>query len=254
MLDRLRLDRPLIFFDTETTGISPVKDRIIELCGIKVMPDRSRAVFVRRFNPEMPIPPEASAIHGITDMMVKNEPPFRDAVREVRAFFAGCDLAGYNVARFDVPILAEEFLRAGLTEDPLQGARIVDAMTIYFKKEPRTLSAALKFYAGEELVNAHSAEADVEATIKVLEGQLRRYDDLPQELAPLSALATPENDFLDYDRKFGRDRNGDIIFTFGKNKGMKVSENPGMVKWMLDKDFAEQTKLIARKILNGEIQ
>lgn len=253
MLESLQLDRPLIFFDTETTGISPTKDRIIELCGIKVFPDKSRTVLLQRFNPEMPIPPDASAVHGITDDMVKNEPPFREKAKEIRAFFEGCDLSGYNVVRFDVPILAEEFLRAGLEENPLEKAKVVDAMTIYFKKEPRTLSAALRFYANEEIVKAHSAEADVEATIKVLDGQLNRYADLPQTMQGLSEFSTQENDYIDYDRKFGRDKSGEIVFMFGKNKGLRVAENPGMLKWMLDKDFAEQTKLIARKILNGEI-
>lgn len=253
MLDTLVLERPLIFFDTETTGISPTKDRIIELCGIKVMPDKTRSVLLQRFNPEMPIPPDATAIHGITNEMVKGEPPFRDKAKEIASFFAGCDLAGYNIARFDVPILVEEFLRTGMEENPLEKANVIDMMTIYFKKEPRTLSAALKFYANEEIVNAHSAEADVEATIKVLNGQLQKYTDLTPTLQGLSDIAVQENDFLDYDRKFARDKTGEIIFMFGKNKGLRVADNLGMVKWMLDKDFAEQTKLIARKILKGEI-
>lgn len=252
-LETLQLTRPLIFFDTETTGVSTTKDRIVELCAIKIMPDKSRKTLIQLFYPEMPIPPSASEIHGITDEMVKNEPPFREKAQEIAKFFLDCDLSGYNITKFDIPILVEEFLRAGLDTNPLEQAKIIDAMSIFFKKEPRTLSAALKFYANEELENAHSAEADVEATIKVLDGQLNKYKDLPPSTNALHDFAYQENDYLDYDRKFARDKSGEIIFTFGKNKGMTVADNLGMVKWMLDKDFSEHTKYIARKILSGEL-
>jgi len=253
MLNSLVLQRPLIFFDLETTGVSMTKDKIIELCAIKVHPDKSREMMLQRFYPEMPIPPSASEIHGITDEMVKGEPTFREKAKDIATFFANCDLAGYNIAKFDIPLLVEELLRAGLDENPFENVKVIDSLSIYFKKEPRNLSAALKFYANEEMVNAHSAEADVEATIKVLNGQLEKYSDLPSTTDALHEFSYQENDFLDYDRKFSRDKNGNIIFMFGKNKGLPVAENPGMVKWMIDKDFSEHTKFIARKILKGEI-
>jgi DNA polymerase-3 subunit epsilon len=253
MLDTLSLQRPLIFFDIESTGISISKDKIIELCAIKILPDKSRAMLLQRFYPEMPIPPSSTEIHGITDEMVKNEPTFREKAKEIAAFFSGCDLAGYNIAKFDIPLLVEELLRSGLNENPFEKVKVIDSLSIYFKKEPRNLAAALKFYANEEIVNAHSAEADVEATIKVLNGQLEKYSDLPSTTDALHDLFVQENDFLDYDRKFSRDKKGEIIFMFGKNKGLPVAENLGMVKWMLDKDFSEHTKFVARKILSGEI-
>lgn len=253
MLDTLSLQRPLIFFDIESTGVSISKDKIIELCAIKIMPDKSRTMLLQRFYPEMPIPPSATEIHGITDEMVKNEPTFREKAKEIAAFFSGCDLAGYNIAKFDIPLLVEELLRSGLNENPFEKVKVIDSLSIYFKKEPRNLAAALKFYANEEIVNAHSAEADVEASIKVLNGQLEKYSDLPATTDALHEMFVQENDFLDYDRRFSRDKKGEIIFMFGKNKGLPVAENLGMVKWMLDKDFSEHTKFIARKILSGEI-
>ncbi|MEI7907617.1 MAG: 3'-5' exonuclease [Bacteroidota bacterium] len=253
MLNSLALQRPLIFFDLETTGVSLTKDKIVELCAIKIMPDKSRSMMLQLFYPEMPIPPSATEIHGITDDMVKNEPTFREKVKEVAAFFANCDLAGYNIAKFDIPLLVEEFLRAGLGENPFEKVKIIDSLSIYFKKEPRNLAAALKFYANEEIINAHSAEADVEATIKVLNGQLEKYSDLTPTADSLHEFSLQENEYLDYDRKFARTKNGVLVFMFGKNKGLPVAENLGMVKWMLDKDFSEYTKLVARKILNGEI-
>ena len=252
MLSTLQLQRPLIFFDIESTGVSSSKDRIIELCAIKIHPDKDRTMLLQRFYPEMPIPPDATAIHGITDEMVKNEPTFREKAREVAAFFAESDLAGYNIAKFDIPMLVEEFLRAGI-EQTFEKVKVIDALSIYFKREPRNLAAALKFYANEELQNAHSAEADVEATIKVLNGQLEKYPDITPDTETLHAFTKMDTEFLDFDRRFARDRTGEIIFMFGKNKGMKVADNLGMVKWMLDKDFSEHTKYIARKILKGEI-
>jgi DNA polymerase-3 subunit epsilon len=253
MLNSLALQRPLVFFDLETTGVSLTKDKIVELCAIKIMPDKSRSMLLQRFYPEMPIPPSATEIHGITDDMVKNEPTFREKAKEVAAFFSGSDLAGYNIAKFDIPLLVEEFLRAGLDENPFEKVKVIDSLSIYFKKEPRNLAAALKFYANEEIINAHSAEADVEATIKVLNGQLEKYSDLNPTAESLHEFSVQENDYLDYDRKFSRDKKGEIVFMFGKNKGLPVAENLGMVKWMLDKDFSEHTKFVARKILSGEI-
>lgn len=209
---------------------------------------------MQRFNPGIKIPVDVSKIHGITNKMVEHEPAFKTKAQEVASFFSGCDLAGFNIAKFDIPILVEEFLRAGLEYNPVEDAKIVDAMTIFMRKEPRNLEAALKFYANEELKNAHSALADVEATIKVLNGQLKKYSDLHPSADSLHEFSASKYAVLDYDGKFGRDKNGDIIFTFGKNKGSLVSKNTGMIEWMLDKDFSEHTKFIARKILRGEIK
>ena len=253
MLDTLILQRPLIFFDVETTGTNPVKDKIVELCAIKIQPDKSRTTYLQLFNPEVEIPADVSEIHGITNEMVKNEPPFREKAKEIAKFFSDSDLAGFNVARFDVPVLVEEFLRSGLEYNPVENAKIVDAMAIFHKKEPRNLAAALKFYADENLVDAHSAEADVEATIKVLDGQLKKYSDLSPTTDSLQEFSIQKTPTLDYDNKFGRDKNGEIIFMFGKNKGMPVADNLGMLQWMLGKEFSEHTKFIARKILKGEI-
>lgn len=253
MLDTLTLQRPLIFFDIESTGTNPVKDKIVELCAIKILPDKSRTMYLQLFNPEMEIPADVSAIHGITNEMVKNKPPFREKANEIANFFTNSDLAGFNIARFDVTMLVEEFLRAGLNYNPVENAKIIDAMSIFHKKEPRNLAAALKFYSGEDLVDAHSAEADVEATIKVLDGQLKKYSDLTPTPESLQEFSATKNSILDYDGKFARDKKGEIIFTFGKNKGLSVADNLGMVQWMLDKDFSEHTKFIARKILKGEI-
>ena len=254
MLNSLILHRPLIFFDLETTGVSLSKDKIIELCAIKIMPDKSRTMLLQRFYPEMPIPPSATEIHGITDEMVANEPTFREKAKEVLAFFSNCDIAGYNIAKFDIPLLVEELLRSGLEVNPFEKVKVIDSLSIYFKKEPRTLSAAVKFYAHEELLNAHSAEADVEATMKVLNGQLEKYSDLHPTPDALHEFSYQESEYLDYDRKFSRDKKGEIVFMFGKNKGVPVVHNLGMVKWMLEKDFSEHTKFIARKILKGEIK
>lgn len=209
---------------------------------------------LQRYYPEMPIPPSATEIHGINDEMVKNEPTFREKANDVGAFFANCDLAGYNIAKFDIPLLVEELVRSGFEENPFEKAKVLDSLSIYFKKEPRNLSAALKFYANEKMIDAHSAEADVEATIKVLNGQLEKYSDLIPTVATLHDFSYQANEYLDYDKKFSRDKNGKIVFMFGKNKGLPATDNLGMVKWMLDKDFSEYTKLIARKILNGEIE
>jgi len=254
MIKSLSLTRPLIFFDLETTGINTTNDRIVELCAVKIFPDRTRSEYFRRFNPEIPIPASATAIHGITNEMVMNEPTFKETAKEILTFFDGCDIAGYNIMKFDVPLLVEELLRAGADHDPIEQARIIDSLTIFHKREPRNLAAALKFYADEELINAHSAQADVEATIKVLNGQFEKYNDLASTVDALADYVKEKNDILDYDRRFVRNDDGDIVFNFGQNKGKRAADNPGMLKWMIDKDFSAHTKYIAKKILTGTLQ
>ena len=255
MLENLILNRPLVFFDTETTGVNIAQDRIIELCAIKVYPDKSQDMFLQRFKPGIPIPPEATAVHGITDEMVANEPHFSAKVDEIVDFFSGCDLAGYNLIRFDVPLLVEELLRNGVTKIPFDGARFIDCLAIWRKMEPRTLSDAVKYYTVEVHDEAHAAKGDVEATMKVLACQLAKYPDLLPDPVALHDLVQDGNTFIDYAGKFDRDDEGDIIFTFGDNKGKKVKTNLGMLDWMLSKDFfPAHTKYIARQIMNGELR
>ncbi len=252
-LSNLNLKRPLVFFDTETTGVNIVQDRIIELCAIKIFLDKSRETFIQRFNPGIPIPPEATTVHGITDEMVANEPSFSTKVSEIVEFFSGCDLAGYNLIRFDIPLLVEELLRNGVKQIPFEGAKFIDCMAIWRVMEPRTLSDAVKYYTGEVHEEAHAAQGDAEATISVLAGQLAKYPDLSPDPDTLHDLALQGNSVIDYAGKFSRDDDGDIIFTFGKNSGQKVKDNLGMLDWMLSRDFPAHTKYIARKILNGEL-
>ena len=182
---KLNLKNPLVFFDLETTGTNIVSDRIVELSYLKVMPNGDEESRTRRINPEMPIPPESTAIHGISDEDVKDAPTFKSVAKSLAAQIEGCDLAGYNSNRFDIPLLAEEFLRADVDID-LMKRKFIDVQTIFHKKEQRTLSAAYKFYCQKELDNAHSAEADTKATYEVLKSQLERYDDLENDVNFLS--------------------------------------------------------------------
>jgi DNA polymerase-3 subunit epsilon len=171
----LALKRPIVFFDLETTGTDNVKDRIVELAFVKILPDGKRDKFVKRVNPGIPIPPEVTAIHGISDEDVKNCPTFKLIAHQLYDWMKGCDLGGYNSSKFDLPLLAEEFLRVGINVDFTE-RHMIDVQQIFFKMEARTLSAAYSFYCQKELTNAHSAEADIDATIEVLEAQLNRYE------------------------------------------------------------------------------
>jgi DNA polymerase III subunit epsilon len=224
------------------------------LCGIKINVDKTREEFFSRFNPGIPIPPEASRIHGITDEMVANEPTFKQKLPEILSFFSNCDLAGYNIVRFDVPLFVEELLRHNVSRIPFADARFVDCLSLWYKKSPRTLTDALKHYADEDHNGAHSAQADVEATIKVLAGQLRKHDDLTPDLGHLHNYCNDGRQVIDYAGCFARNAEGELIFTFGKNKGLRVSENKGMLEWMLQRDFTAHTKHIAKMILTGELR
>lgn len=251
-LSRIKLERPLVFFDIESTGTDIVKDRIVELCLIKYMPDASKETKLMRFNPGRPIPAEATAVHGITDADVANEPPFTSKAQEIKDYISDCDLGGYNIQRFDVPMLVEELLRAGVSDPIASDVRFVDSFRIFAMMEKRDLTSALQFYCGKTLEKAHTAEADTIASAEVLNGQVERYG-FKGDIASLSELSS-DGELLDYDRKFARNDHGQIIFTFGANKGKKVLDNPGMLQWMLDKDFSEHTKYIARKIMKGELK
>ena len=251
---KLKLDRPMICFDLETTGLNPSTDRIIEMCLIKVYPNGDRDVKTRRINPEQPIGKEASEITGIKDEDVKDSPTFAKVAKSLLEFLDGCDLSGYNLLRFDVPVLVEEFKRVGLEYD-LKEVQIVDVQRIFHKKEARTLEAALKFYCDKDLEGAHAAENDVIATLDVLEGQLERYDDLEPTLEYLAAY-TKDDRWAD---QTGRLHwvDGEAAVAFGKHKGTKLSvlvrSEPGFLKWILGKEFPEDVKKIVRDALEGKI-
>ena len=250
----IKLDRPLIVFDIEATGISPRADRIVELAAIRIDPDGTETSAYWQINPGVPIPVEPTAIHGITDEIVRDQPTFKDKALEILTFFGEADFAGFNAGRFDIPMLAEEFTRAGITFDP-DRRRLLDAQRIFHTKEPRDLSAALKFYSDRPHEGAHGAEADVRATLDVLIGQFKRYKDLPQDMETLDRTFNPIDPF-NADRS-GRLRwaDGEIVVNFGKKKGAKlralVIEDPGFIKWIIKNDFPQDTRLLCENALKG---
>ena len=246
----LKLYKPLCVFDLETTGTNVGKDRIVEICILKVNPDASRESKTWKVNPEMPIPKESSAIHGIYDEDVVNAPIFKEIAPKIMEMISGTDLGGFNSNRFDVPLLAEELLRAGLDFD-LSKFKLVDAQTIYHKMEPRNLSAAYNFYCKKTLENAHSAEADVLATFEVLDAQVGHYEDLPKEIAGLSDFSF-HSKFADLAGMIHFNDKEQEIFAFGKYKGQVVKEvfqkDIGYYGWLQGADFPLYTKKIFTKI------
>ncbi len=252
-MSTLSLSRPIVFFDLETTGINPATDRIIEMALVKLLPGGQRETWVKRVNPGIPIPAETTAFHGFTDADVADAPYFKQIAKDLYAWLKGCDFGGYNAARFDLPLLVEEFLRAGVAVD-FSSCRMVDVQKIFFKMEQRTLSAAYKFYCGKTMENAHSAEADINATIEVLEAQLGRYEGISQDVDGLHASFSDEELLVDYARTMIR-RGAEIIFNFGKYKGQNVEEvftkNPSHYDWMMKGDFSLDTKQKISDILNG---
>lgn len=248
---KLNLRNPIIFFDLETTGVDTAKDRIVEISLVKLMPDGTREVKTRRLNPGMPIPPAATAIHHISDEDVKDCPTFREVAKSLAAYIEGCDLAGYNSNRFDIPLLMEEFLRAGIDID-LKKRKAIDVQNIFHKMEQRTLVAAYKFYCDKDLSDAHSAEADTLATLEVLEAQLERYgDDLQNDVHFLSEFSTA-SPFADYAGRVIYDDKGVEVFNFGKHKGRPVADvfrdEPSYYSWMMNGDFPEYTKKVITEI------
>lgn len=248
----LQLTRPIAFIDLETTGVSLSTDRIVEIAIIKLLPDGSRQVKRKLLNPQMPIPKVTSDIHGITDEMVKDAPTFKQVANEVKMFIDGCDLGGYNSNRFDIPILMEEFLRIGLEVD-LSKRKMVDVQHIFYTMEPRTLTAAYKFFCEKELVDAHSAEADVSATIDVFLAQLKKYQNLGNTVESVLGVIGEEK-IVDYARRFGYDDKGVEIFNFGKYKGRAVADvlkaEPQYYDWMMRGDFPLHTKQKLTEIFN----
>ncbi|HMO32232.1 MAG TPA: 3'-5' exonuclease [Lacibacter sp.] len=248
---QLQLQRPLAVIDLETTGVNISSDRIVEIAIVKVQPDGSRLVKRKLINPEMPIPEASSAVHGITNEMVKDAPTFRQAANEIKQFIENCDLGGYNSNRFDVPMLVEEFLRSGIQID-LSDRRMVDVQRIFHQMEQRTLSAAYKFYCDKNLDGAHSAEIDATATWEILLAQLQRYPQLGTTVESIIKL-TGEEELVDYARRFVK-VNGVEVFNFGKHKGRPVADvlrqEPQYYDWMMKGDFPLHTKQKLTEILN----
>ena len=257
---QLNLKNPLVFFDLETTGVNIVNDRIIEISFVKVCPNGQEICKTRRINPGMPIPPESTAIHGITDEDVKDCPTFKEIAKSLAAQIKGCDLAGYNSNRFDIPLLAEEFIRAGVDID-LNRRKFVDVQTIYHKMEQRTLAAAYKFYCNKDLNNAHTAEADTMATYEVLKAQLDRYPELQNDIDFLSKYSSYNNN-VDFAGRMIYNDKGEEVFNFGKYKGQLVTDvlrrDPNYYEWIINGDFALNTKKILTEIklrgLNSNIK
>lgn len=246
----LKLTKPLVFFDLETTGINIAKDRIVEIAILKVHPDGQKESYVQRVNPIIHIPKEVSEIHGITNEMVLNEPTFKEIAPKVNELLKGCDLAGFNSNRFDIPLLAEEMLRAG-ADFSMKNRASIDVQTIYHKKEQRNLSAGYKFYCDKDLKDAHSAEADTQATYEILNAQVSMYEDLEETVNALSEYSNHKKraDFAGF---ILFDQDDDEIFSFGKYKGRKVTEvldeNPGYFAWIQNADFPLYTKKVLTEI------
>ena len=239
----LQLTKPLAFIDLETTGINLATDRIIEIAIVKVLPDGKRSIKRKLINPQIAIPKQSSDLHGITNEMVKDAPVFKEVAHELKQMLDGCDIAGYNSNRFDIPMLVEEFLRAEVDFD-MKGRRLLDVQNIFHKMEQRTLSAAYKFYCNKVLDGAHSAEIDATATHEILIAQLQRYPDLGTSVESVLKLIGEEN-IVDFARRFIME-NGVEIFNFGKYKGRSVAEvlkvEPQYYDWMMKGDFPQYTK------------
>ena len=248
---KLNLKRPMVFFDLETTGTDISKDRIVEISVVKVMSDGEQIVRTRRINPEMPIPAEASAVHHIYDEDVKDCPTLRQVAKSLREFMIGCDFCGFNSNRFDLPMLAEEFIRVGVDVDFLRKAQYVDVQNIFHKKEERTLVAAYRFYCGKELEGAHSANADTMATYEVLCAQLDRYADLENSVDFLSDYSS-RGKSADFAGRIGINEKGEEVFNFGKYRDQSVEavfrREPGYYSWIMEGDFPEYTKKVFTEI------
>jgi DNA polymerase-3 subunit epsilon len=250
----IQLTKPLAFFDLETTGLDVTNDRIIEIAILKMNPDGSKEHYSKRVNPEMPISPESSEITGISDADVQDCPTFKELAPEVAAFIGDSDLAGYNSNKFDIPVLAEEFLRAESDFD-MSARKFIDVQNIFHKMEQRTLAAAYQFYCQQELVNAHAAMADVEATQEVFAAQLKRYENLEKNIDFLSDFSRSGNhEILDFAGRIARNDKGEAVYNFGKHKGKSIeqvnSEEPGYYGWMLSANFPLYTK----KVLKDEME
>ncbi|MDR0725605.1 MAG: 3'-5' exonuclease [Prevotellaceae bacterium] len=253
---KLNLTNPIIIFDLETTGLNLTADRIVEISAIKIHSDGSEEIKTRRINPGMPIPAESTAIHKITDEDVKDCPMFGNIAKSLAAYIEGCDLVGYNLLKFDIPLLAEEFLRAGVNID-FRKVKIIDVQNIFHKMEQRTLVAAYKFYCNKILEDAHNAEADTKATYEILQSQLDRYPELKNEVKFLSEFSVNNKNF-DYANRIGVDKDNEPVFNFGKYKGRKVKEifrlEPSYYSWIMNGEFTLDTKKVFTEIRSGMLQ
>lgn len=251
---QLQLQRPVAFIDLETTGINFSTDKIVEIAIVKILPDGTKQVKRKLINPQMPIPKAAADIHGITDEMIKDAPTFKQVANEIKQFLENCDMGGYNSNRFDVPMLIEEFMRAGL-EFSTDGRKMVDVQKIFHQMEQRTLSAAYKFYCSKTLEDAHSAEADATATWEILLAQIEKYPSLGNTVESIVKF-TGEDDIVDFARRMIK-QNGVEVFNFGKHKGKPVTEvfktEPQYYDWMMRGDFPMNTKQKLTEILNRSL-
>jgi DNA polymerase-3 subunit epsilon len=247
----LKLTRPLAFFDLETTGVNVATDRIVEISILKVYPNGNKDSLTRRVNPTIPIPLQASEVHGIYDVDVIDCPTFEELSNEILAFLKDADLAGYNSNKFDIPVLVEEFLRAKVDID-FSDKKCVDVQNIFHKMEQRTLSAAYKFYCNKDIENAHSAEADILATYEVLEAQLEKYKELEPTSEFLHDFSNYGNNSVDFAKRIVLNDNNEEVFNFGKHKGKSVvdifKKEPSYYSWMMQGDFPLHTKHVITKI------
>ena len=256
MLEILKLDKPIAFIDVETTGTNPYLDRIVELSIYKIHPDGREEYKSHRVNPGVPIPPDATAIHHITDSDVADEPDFRRYAKSIRDFINDCDIGGFNVIKFDLPCLEAEFMRANV-EFSRSDRNLVDSMVIFHQRERRDLEAAYRKYCGGEMDNAHCAEEDAKAAAQVLEGQLQEYGDLPRDVVSLGSICYEIKDnYVDTEGKFVWNEE-EAIFSFGKYSGKPlrkiVEEYPDYLEWILDQDFSPEVKRIVTMALGGEL-
>jgi DNA polymerase-3 subunit epsilon len=246
----LKLKRQIVFIDLETTGINVSSDRIVEISALKISPNGTEQWMTTLVNPEMPIPPKVTAIHGISDSDVAGAPTFKEIAKNLTVFLEGCDLAGFNAMKFDIPVLAEEFLRTNV-EFNFRKRKYIDVQVIFHKKEQRTLEAAFRFYCKRELENAHSATADTIATYEVLKAQLDTYTDLENDVDKLAEFSSFNNN-VDFAGRIILDENGTEVFNFGKHKGKPVEEvfreEPSYYSWMMNGDFPLYTKKILTEI------
>lgn len=255
MLKNIALDRPLAVFDLETTGTDPKIDRIIEISVLKLLPDGDSDYRTRRINPGVPIPPEATAVHGISDDDVADCPTFRAIASGLTRFLDECDLAGFNIINYDLRLLVAEYTRAGLVF-PIAGRKVIDACKIFHQRERRDLTAALRFYCDQEHTGAHGAAADVLATVAILDAQVARYEDLPRTVDGLHGQCN-DPAALDMSGMFGRDEDGIIVFIRGKYKGRSLNDiarsKPDYLEWMQREDFFDDTKKIALEVLRRPV-
>lgn len=246
----LILNKPLVIFDLETTGISTSKDRIVEIFMIKIMPNGDRIDYYSRFNPEIPISPQATAVHGISNEDVKDEPTFKQKSAEIHLFINQCDFAGFNSNKFDFPMLVEELYRAEIDFD-ISKCKFIDAQRIFHIMEPRNLAAAYKFYCNESLENAHSAKADTEATWNIIQAQLGKYENLENNIDYLHKFSGQSN-FVDLAGRLIYNEKQQVVFNFGKHKGKTfetvMKEDPSYYEWMMKGEFALQTKKVITQL------